>query len=212
MSTPIVVGIAGYKGAGKSTLANYLADRGFVVLAFADPVYEALSSIFEVPRGVLEDQSTKKMQMDALLGVSPRYALQTLGTEWGRDFIHPDIWVELCMRRVQKLLNHGCSVVVSDVRFDNEATALRSIGGYIVEVKREGCAPPPKTFLQKVLSLIGIQSGHRSDAGVSTNLVDADIYNYSGKHRLDDMAALVIKEATLRKEQDGSRPYKGPSI
>jgi hypothetical protein len=68
------------------------------------------------------------------IGKSPRELLQTLGTEWGRNLVNEDLWLILAR---QKLLSMGPGMVVSDVRFDNEAEWVRKLGGRIIHVKRD---------------------------------------------------------------------------
>jgi hypothetical protein len=38
-----------------------------------------------------------------VIGKSPREIMQTLGTEWGRRLVNPDLWVCLAEREVEKL-------------------------------------------------------------------------------------------------------------
>lgn len=72
------------------------------------------------------------------LGVSYRQLAQTLG-DWGRS-IRPDWWVSIAMHRAAQARSWGDSVVISDVRYPNEAAAIRAAGGLIVRVRREGLA------------------------------------------------------------------------
>lgn len=70
------------------------------------------------------------------MGKTPREAMQSLGTEWGRELIHPDIWVTAWSNYVFKI---GAGyVVVDDVRFLNEINAVRNRNGIIVRVERPG--------------------------------------------------------------------------
>lgn len=71
--------------------------------------------------------------------LTPRYALQHLGTEWGRDCF-PDVWAALGVRRALAYLaeNPGGLAVISDVRFTNEARLIREAGGEVWRVVRPG--------------------------------------------------------------------------
>ncbi len=94
--------------------------------------------------------------------LSPRYALQRLGTEWGRDCYY-NVWVEYAMRTAQQLLvdpddgsvphynrRDGLSykplgpwgmskgVAIPDVRFRNEVDGIRAAGGKVVRLRRPG--------------------------------------------------------------------------
>lgn len=66
------------------------------------------------------------------LGFSWRQAAQTLGTEWGRA-LNPDLWV-LLMERALTALAPDARVVISDVRFENEAEMIHRLGGSLVHL------------------------------------------------------------------------------
>lgn len=84
--------------------------------------------------------------------LTPRYALQTLGTEWGRH-CYGDTWAAKGMRVADKLQRGGYSysqvhgleyspssifkgVVISDLRFKNEMGHVRAYKGLLLRVKR----------------------------------------------------------------------------
>ena len=148
----------------RSTVADHLCYRhGYTQLAFADPVYRAVSAATGIPVRELQNRSNKEAEID-WLGVSPRYLLQTLGTEWGRQSVRDDIWVQIAMRKVDGM--EPRHVVLTDVRFENEAAAIKARGGVIWRVVRrgDGC-------------LSRDAAGHASEAGVPDILVDSVISN-----------------------------------
>lgn len=87
--------------------------------------------------------------------LTPREALQQLGTEWGRR-MWPDTWISFGLRRARRLLEEQriaqpahaltfkpnyiierCSLVtISDVRFLNEVKAIRAQGGEVWKIVR----------------------------------------------------------------------------
>jgi hypothetical protein len=88
--------------------------------------------------------------------LTPRLALQTLGTQWGRA-LDPDVWIRITLRRARALcLSRGArhagtripvdagypykikGVAITDCRFPNEASAIRRAGGVIWRVDRPG--------------------------------------------------------------------------
>jgi hypothetical protein len=127
-----VIGLHGRARAGKDTVANFiLAQRGGYIYSFADPIRAML-----LPLGIdMRDPywQAHKEQVIPALGVSPRRLMQTLGTEWGRDLVHPDLWLILAK---QRLLNFGPGMIVADVRFENEAEWVRSQGGRVIHIER----------------------------------------------------------------------------
>jgi hypothetical protein len=132
MST--IIGLGGPKGSGKSFAADWLvANRGYTRVKFAT----ALKNMLRV-LGLTDEHiegSLKEVPCDLLNGRTPRHAMQTLGAEWGRNLIDDALWVDTWRRRV--LATDG-PVVVDDVRFDNEAAAVRSLGGIVVLISHSG--------------------------------------------------------------------------
>ena len=84
--------------------------------------------------------------------LTPRLLLQLLGTECGREIIHPDIWVnatfaEYKPQHFRTVKHQGLFVdhlttmpnwIISDVRFPNEADAVKSKGGIMIRINRPG--------------------------------------------------------------------------
>ena len=68
--------------------------------------------------------------------ITPRYALQTLGTEWGRQ-LDENIWLLYADRDAAKRKVEGFGVV-PDCRFLNEAKFIRDCGGLLIEIVRPG--------------------------------------------------------------------------
>lgn len=128
-----IIGLAAYAGSGKTLVASTLKYEGFKVFPFAAPIKDSMRAM-----GLDEDEingSRKELPCDKLGGRSPRYAMQTLGTEWGRDLMHASLWVDIWKARVLAL-PVGTPVVADDVRFQNEVDVIRSLGGIIVRIVR----------------------------------------------------------------------------
>lgn len=137
----MIVALLGPKGSGKSTLAAQLTEVGFTQTSFAAPIkmmlrtllsYQGLSesTILSMLDGDLKEQPTA-----LLCGKSPRFAMQTLGTEW-RDLIGRTLWSDAWYIRYDGLFM-GRNVVIDDMRFSHEAFKIRSLGGHIILVDRE---------------------------------------------------------------------------
>lgn len=123
------IGLCGPEGAGKSTAAKILS-RAFVlpVVPFAAPLKRMLEAL-AVPHDCLYGAPADKARSLALFGgKSARYAMQTLGTEWGRDHFGSDFWVRAWEQQV------GAGAVADDVRFANEAFAIMNRGGVVIRV------------------------------------------------------------------------------
>lgn len=132
-----LVGITGKAGSGKDTVAEILRTRrGYQTIAFADPLRAGLTTMF----GLSQEHYAhpQKEQPLPIIDKSPRELMQLLGTEWGRQLIHPDIWVMLAMRRIADIRDRspGANIIVTDVRLDNEAQMIRKLGGEIWLIQR----------------------------------------------------------------------------
>lgn len=163
----MIVGIAGRKGHGKDAVAEMLEVRGFEVVRFVGPLKAMLAAFYRehgLDEGLIErklEGDLKEAPCPLLRGRSPRYAMQTLGTEWGRQLIADDLWVESLATRAQGYDN----VVVPDVRFANECATLRALGAKVLRVDASKRVPDNET------------SAHVSEASVGTLPVDLEISN-----------------------------------
>lgn len=161
----MLIGLCGAASAGKSAVAEILRDRrGFTGLSFAGPIYRAVAAVTGMTVEQLADRSQKERPIE-WLGKSPRELLQTLGTEWGRDTVRSDIWVVIAMRQAAAIRQIGGKVAIADVRFENEAQAIREAGGVVWRVERPQAG------------LAGAAAEHSSEAGLPPCLVDAVIDN-----------------------------------
>lgn len=123
-----IIAFAGPAGAGKTTAARYLVENyGFERVSFAAPLKRMLAAIG------LPEPATQEAKLAILpdLGVSWRHCAQTLGTEWGRTCVHPDLWVKLLCKQ---MVEAGGNYVFDDLRFPNEDAALRAMGAAIVHL------------------------------------------------------------------------------
>jgi len=136
-----LIGLSGLAGAGKSTAAKILVeDHGFVRLRFADTIKEMLATLL---RQADFDEATIKEAIDGdlkeegfavLNWKTPRYCLQTLGTEWGRWGVGENLWANITKKAIERELRAGRKVVVDDVRFQNEIDVIGELGGDVHRV------------------------------------------------------------------------------
>jgi predicted kinase len=139
----IVLGLCGPAGSGKTFAALHLMERhGFVRLRFAEPMRAMLRGLGCTAEEL--DGALKETPSFRLCGRTPREAMQTLGTEWGRALIDPDLWVRAWRDRLDALAEETpqARIVADDARFANEAAAIWSLGGSLIRIDRAGLAPP----------------------------------------------------------------------
>lgn len=130
-----VIGLTGRIGSGKSTAANHLINvHGFTLVKFAGPLKNMMRALGLTEREIEGD--LKELPCDLLAGKTPRFAMQQLGTEFGRQMIAEDIWIR-AWRAACERLPTGASVVADDVRYQNEADAVRAMGGTVVRLERD---------------------------------------------------------------------------
>jgi hypothetical protein len=132
-----IVGIMGAIGSGKDTIADFLTNHGFVRMSFAKKVKDVAHVVFGWDRELLEGRTAEsrawREEVDPAWGLSPRTALQKIGTEMFREHICDDVWVKAVLQEIGATEEN---VVITDCRFENEIDAIQSVGGTILFVQR----------------------------------------------------------------------------
>lgn len=132
----VLIAFTGIAGSGKSTAAQHLVkNHGFTRIRFAGPLKDMMRALGLTEAEIEGDR--KEVSCELLGGKTPRYAMQTIGTEWGRDIIAPDLWIRAFNAALAKV-PADVPVVVDDCRFPNEADAIIAAGGVLVRVVRPG--------------------------------------------------------------------------
>jgi len=162
-----LIGLTGPRNSGKSTVAKYLCMQyGFVEVSVAGPLKDVCSVLFGWPLTRLNSNDVAdkiwKETVDLRFGFSPRFALQKIGTDLFRNGFDEEFWCKIAIARITDLLNEGKKVVVSDVRFDNEARAIRALNGSIVAMSH--------IFEVKCDSSHAM---HASESGISGELINS---------------------------------------
>jgi hypothetical protein len=141
----MIIGLVGWAGAGKDTVADYLCDfYGFRRDSFASTLKDAVAAVFGWDRNLLEGRTKEsrdwREQVDiwwserlGIPNLTPRWVLQYWGTEVCRKGFNDDIWIASLENKVRKSRD---SIVISDCRFPNEIRAIKSQGGQVYWVQR----------------------------------------------------------------------------
>ena len=137
----IIIGVMGFARSGKGTVADALVERhGFVRMKFADGLKNMMRGLGLSEREIEGD--LKELPCALLGGQTPRHAMITLGTEWGRDMICQDLWPLIAEKKMAELSDWSVSrLVFDDCRYLNEVAMLRRHGGLIWRVHRPGTGP-----------------------------------------------------------------------
>lgn len=128
--------------AGKTTVSKLLQSEGYFRMSFADPLKHVANAFFDVigvdPFNLIDKERAVPTNVD--ISVSPRHVWQTLGTEWGRECIDPDLWVKIAEYKIKLHRHQGMEapIVFDDVRFLNEFEMIRRLGGEMWIIHRYG--------------------------------------------------------------------------
>jgi hypothetical protein len=132
---PKLIAFCGLMGSGKSFAAQHLiANHGFVRIRFAGPLKKMMKALGLSDEEI--DGNAKELPCAKLGGKTPRHAMQTLGTEWGRELIDYNLWIDAWARQADAEMAAGWNVVCDDCRFLNEAAAVWARGGKLVKIER----------------------------------------------------------------------------
>lgn len=180
MGTIKLIGLhSPYPQAGKSTVAGILMrERRYSVRSFAEPIKRMAADLLATAGFTSKEigyymAEGKEETIPYPIGVSFRYLCQTLGTEWGRNLVSTNLWVDVAFQPEFP----GRGVVFDDVRFPNEVEAIRAAGGRIWCVHRGS---------------LESHGGHPSEGAIP--LSDMDVFiNNSGD--LDHLTQLVLGSA-----------------
>lgn len=158
-----IIGLTGKMGVGKSTIVTVLKEiqhNEILLLKFA----EALCRIQEAAYKEIHPVSQRKADF-----IKDRKLLQFLGTDWGRNTISETLWTDLWKYKLEGLqyVQPNAIIVADDVRFDNEAEVIKSLGGIVIEVRSDKTSNRINTSL----------SSHSSENGVDLKYIDAIIEN-----------------------------------
>lgn len=134
----MIIGFSGYARSGKDTAAASLP--GFWRYAFADKLKDAARVIFGL--NDIQLYGSLKEKPDAYWERTPREILQLLGTECLRKGFADDVWIRALFLSMKD--HYDC--VITDVRFPNEAKAIKARGGIVVRVVRPGVGPTPRPW------------------------------------------------------------------
>jgi len=163
----MIIGVSGYSGSGKSTIGKIIweLDHTWEMKMFAGKLKLIASILTGIPVEMFEDQEFKKTDLgpewntkviekkwlpkgidreDISKSMTVRMFLQLLGTDAMRNCLHDNIWVNALFAdyKSPKMSEHHPSKwVITDVRFPNEAKAIKDKGGVIIRVDRPGYKP-----------------------------------------------------------------------
>jgi len=172
------IGLSGYARSGKDTVADFVQehDPSFKRVALADSLKEMIYTLD--PYVIEEGHTIRYRELVDAIGLHEaknnhevRRLLQVFGTEVMRDRFGESVWIDLAFAPYSSPDN----LLVTDVRYVNEADAVRDHGGVVIRVERPGVEPP---------------NLHRSETAMADYRFDAVIVNDG---TLEDLKAKVVE-------------------
>lgn len=161
---PEIIGLVGYARSGKDSVAEVLAEYGFERISFADAIRNALYTLDPYVTGT---SSLRVSQLVDTLGwdvVKVQYPeirrlLQVFGTEVAREQWSDSFWVDLGFAQMKPEGRY----VITDVRFPNEAEAVRQHGGELWRVDRPGIGPVNAHASDNFIAQIEVNAAVQND-------------------------------------------------
>lgn len=175
-----IVGLAGKAGSGKNTAADSVAFSDYKQFAFASPIKKIAQIMFHLEdkhlydnvvkeQIILNDDGSPKWYIEGV-AASPRLMFQWLGTKM-RTEVASDYFVKSMNEEIKKEIkkatneNKEAKIIITDVRFPNEAEFIRKMGGLILKIER------PSVITTTELT------EHESEKDLPSDLIDRVIYN-----------------------------------
>ncbi|MCD2462429.1 hypothetical protein MBT42_02500 [Streptomyces sp. MBT42] len=145
MSDQLIIGLSGYARSGKNEAAEALVQYGWRQAAFADKLREFLYALDPLIPGHYGAGNLRLRKLVDSTGwdyakvtyPEVRALLQRAGTEAGRKVLGANVWVDALFRE----LADAPALVITDVRFPDEARAVADRGGVMIRVERPGVGP-----------------------------------------------------------------------
>ena len=175
----MIIGLSGYARSGKDTMASTLClNYGYRRVSFADPMREAIltlnpkiDSITHVSDYV-QDYGWDMAKQNPEI----RRLLQVFGTEIGRKMFGENVWIDMAFKDIKPDEN----VVIADVRFPNEADAIKQRGGKVIRVNRHNHSAVNR---------------HKSEIAMDNYMFDHAIYNDGTLDDFTENIFMLMKSA-----------------
>lgn len=132
----MILGLVGRRRVGKDTCAEYFIARGFVRVALADAPKLQVSKLYGLPESLVWWEKNKDLPYAADPSKTHRDLLiQYANAAREKD---PDVWVELALAECRKHSDAGRNVVITDIRFPNEASVFYGGHAVLLKIVRSG--------------------------------------------------------------------------
>ena len=138
-----IIAICGPKRCGKDVLANHIVNKyGYTRLSFAEPLKEIVKLLFnfsDTQVGLIDSDNDEKDTIDERWKISPRKALQFIGTEVLQNKIQellPNIKRDYFANILLSKIDNEKTYVISDMRFIHEYEKIKHLDIQVIKVTR----------------------------------------------------------------------------
>lgn len=146
----MIIGIIGKARSGKDTFAKMLADviykrfgKRFVLMAYAQELKLRIQKDFDLTYEQLwgdeKEVEDKRYPKNDGSFWTPREIMQFVGTGCFRT-VDTNFWIRTLFRVIDE--NEYKGVIVTDVRYPNEADPIKERGGYLIKVTSDRADKP----------------------------------------------------------------------
>lgn len=145
----LVLGLVGATGSGKTTIADFLgSEHGFEKFHMGRPLKDMLRALGLSEEAIAGRPEERAAPQPILDGKSARFALSTLGTDWGRNMISERLWANAVQAKISRRLSEPDvrPIVIDDLRFRSDWEVVSAFDGLIVRIRRPEIEPARSLF------------------------------------------------------------------
>lgn len=198
LEPPVLIGLVGSTGCGKTTLASLLVEKhAFTRAHMGQPIKDMLFALGLTLEQLAGRPEVRLLPSELLGGRSPRYAMETLGTDWGRRMVSPELWANAVEMRVRRMWSDApVPVVIDDLRFPSDWAVVGRLGGILVRVVRPGVGKTRSIAdriahrlpaLRPALAALGFPAVHETEYHWHDAPVDIELANTSTPEALESL-------------------------
>jgi len=178
----VLIGIAGKKRSGKDTAADIIRKNlkgNCLSFAFAKILKEVVQNVFLISNEEMNNQKEVKIER---LGHSPRQLLQKFGDHFRE--INSNVFIDYIEHKISNQTN---TVIITDVRFDNECRFIKKHNGILIGIDAE----------ERLSALRARVDNHVTEKGVSKDLVDFWVFNNGTEEEFKNKIIKLINDKII---------------
>jgi hypothetical protein len=166
-----------------------LEDQDFKAISLGEEWKQTFTEDYDLKDNKLFDKNYGDFQED----LTPRKILQLLGTDFGRNIIHPDVWVNSLFADYHSGIKMSDYIeskwIITDLRFPNELQRIKNLGGICIRVNRKS----------NILPCVAHEYQHPSETSLDNNEGFNYIINNNGtiEELIEKVKEILIKEKII---------------